>query len=224
MAQGRDFTGERFGRLTAICYTGKNTKQGRNAIWLFRCDCGNYVERVAIGQKYSKVPSCGCYLKERAGALNRTHGGRHERLYYVWMDMRRRCYDPKDTNYKRYGERGVRVCEEWNDYAKFREWANASGYDKNAKKQHCTIDRIDNNGNYCPENCRWVDSKTQSNNRSTNKIVEYQGRRQTLKQWTDELGLKYALVQKRLMSGWTAERAFNEPSRFEKLSIRKETC
>ena len=214
-----DITGEKFGRLTAIRYTGRKTIPGGNAIWEFRCDCGKIVERPRSRLKSSNVPSCGCYKEERAGKLNKTHGGRHERLYLVWMDMRRRCYDKKDDAYSRYGGRGIKVCEEWNDYAMFRDWANKTGYDPNAKRQQCTIDRIDTNGNYCPENCRWVDAKVQSNNRRSNKLIDIDGRTRTLKQWAEELNLNYQLVCKRLAAGWDVDKAFYQPARVTKRTI-----
>lgn len=208
-----DISGQRFGRLTALAFTGRRTKPGHNAIWLFKCDCGNYVERVRPCEKYSKTPSCGCFVRERAANLNKTHGGRNERLYLVWMDMRRRCYDKKDLNYSNYGGRGITVCEEWKDYAKFREWAIATGYDKEAKRQACTIDRIDRNGDYTPENCRWADSVTQNNNKKNNIVIEYNGKKQTLPEWSRELGFKYSLVLNRLTSGWDFERAITQKPR-----------
>lgn len=210
----KDISGQRFGRLTAIAYTGRKTEPGGNSIWLFKCDCGNYVERPNSNVTcVSKVPSCGCYIRERAGNLNKTHGGRHERLYLVWMDMRRRCYDKKDSNYSNYGGRGITVCEEWKDYAKFREWAISTGYNKEAKRQSCTIDRIDSNDSYTPENCRWADSVIQNNNKKNNIVIEYKGKKQTLPEWSRELGFKYSLVLKRLSTGWDFERAITQEPR-----------
>lgn len=211
MSNFKDYSGQRFGRLTALHPTGRQMFPSGNAVWIFECDCGNVVERT-IPASSTKMPSCGCYVRERMSKLNRTHGGRHDRLYLVWMDMRRRCYDTKDSNYYNYGGRGIIVCDEWKDYAVFRSWAKESGYDQTAKRAKCTLDRIDVNGNYCPENCRWVDCKTQCNNKRNNKLIEYDGRVQTLKQWADELGLSYSLVTRRIASGWSAERAFTQPS------------
>lgn len=221
----KDRTGEKYGRLTIVSYTGKQTFHGGNAIWLCKCDCGKYVERPAVMLKHSKMPSCGCYVKEHTENLNKSHGGRNERLYLVWIDMRRRCYDKKDSNYFRYGGRGIKVCDEWKDYSVFREWAIKTGYDPSARKQQCTIDRIDVDGNYCPDNCRWVDAKIQNNNRRNNKIVEFNGRKQTLKQWADEMCFNYEMVDKRLNAGWDIERAFYQPARITKKSvIHKGTC
>lgn len=210
----KDISGQRFGRLTAIAYTGRRTDKGHNSIWLFRCDCGNYVERpgssVTCG---TKVPSCGCYIRERAGNLNKTHGGRHERLYLVWMDMRRRCYNTKDINYRNYGGRGVVVCEEWKDYARFREWALATGYDATAKRRNCTIDRIDIDGNYEPSNCRWADFITQANNKRNNVFYECNGKRKTLPEWAREVGISDSTIRNRLDRGWPFEKAITQRPR-----------
>ena len=220
-----DITGQRFGRLVAVCYTGKKTFPSGNAIWQFKCDCGNTVERTRPDVKVSKTPSCGCYVKERASNLNKTHGGRHDRLYLVWMDMRRRCSDKKDSNYSRYGGRGIKVCDEWKEYSAFKYWAYQSGYNPDAKYGKCTIDRIDTNGNYCPGNCRWADAKTQNNNRRNNRVIEFNGKKQTLKQWTEELNLNYGMIDKRLNAGWDVERAFSQPQRITRRTvIHKETC
>ena len=209
----KDVTGQRFGRLTAIRFTGKYTKPSNNAIWLFRCDCGNLVERRRVSVESTKTPSCGCYVREHARNLNLTHGGRHDRLYLVWMDMRRRCRDPKDANYERYGGRGITVCDEWQDYETFRKWAYSTGYDKTAPGHQCTIDRIDTNGNYSPENCRWADAKTQCNNKRNNVLIEFDGRVQTASQWADETGIDDKTITRRIKSGWTVEKALTKPVR-----------
>ena len=156
----KDMTGKKFGRLTVLSYAGPNHR--KDATWLCRCDCGN--EKVIQGQalRSGAVVSCGCYMRESKV----THGGTGERLYGVWLGMRRRCNDEHDRAYKYYGARGVSVCDEWNrDYASFREWAMANGYDPDAEFQECTIDRINPFGNYEPSNCRWVDIVTQERNR-----------------------------------------------------------
>ena len=161
--QVRDLTGQRFGRLAVLELTGKKTKSG-NVIWKCRCDCGNVTEADSGSLRVGYKISCGCFQRDHARALNMSHGGRNERLYLVWMDMRRRCRDENDKNYCNYGGRGIEVCEEWQDYETFREWAVTHGYDRDAKRGECTLDRIDVNGNYEPRNCRWVDLKTQANN------------------------------------------------------------
>lgn len=208
-----DRTGMRYGRLTVLSFTGKLTKSGHNAIWLCQCDCGNLIERNSGALTYKGIQSCGCFVRERMGQLNKTHGGRHDKLYLVWMDMRRCCRDKKDKNYCNYGGRGIGVCEEWENYANFRDWAYSTGYNANAKYHTCTLDRINVNGNYTPENCRWVDSRVQCNNRRSNHLVEYNGRTQTVAQWARELDIPYGRTEKRLVAGWAVEDAFFKPSR-----------
>lgn len=104
------------------------------------------------------------------GYLNRTHGGHGSRLYPIWTAMLARCYHPQNKSFHNYGGRGITVCDEWrNSYEAFRDWALATGYDEKAPRGQCTIDRIDVNGNYCPENCHWVDMKTQAANKRTSE-------------------------------------------------------
>lgn len=170
-----DLTGQQFGKLTVLCRAGKDHTC---VAWLCRCSCGN--EKVISGAtlRKGKARSCGCtmheWLKERkpsethGGARTKKYAGK-ERLYRVWLGMRERCNNPNHNRFQDYGGRGITVCPEWNDYSVFRKWAFATGYDPNAPRGKCTIDRIDVNGNYCPENCRWVDMKTQCQNQRRKK-------------------------------------------------------
>ena len=156
--------GEVFGRLTVLdyAYTDKHGK----TMWKCKCECGNEVVVVGSHLKNGHTQSCGCIQKESIIKWSQKHGKRHTRLYYVWLDMKTRCENPKVNSYKNYGGRGVKICEAWrNSFQAFHDWAMSNGYDPNAKRGDCTLDRIDVNGNYCPDNCRWVDMKVQNSNK-----------------------------------------------------------
>ena len=200
-----DLTGKRFGRLIVIS-RAKNSASGK-PMWNCLCDCG--AEKVIGGSALMNgTKSCGCYRKEWAAAQQYRHGDTHNRLYNVWNMMKQRCGDKNNKHYNNYGGRGISVCKEWRaDYIAFRDWAFANGYDPKAPKGKCTIDRIDNNGNYCPENCRWVSTKEQARNTRRNRIIELNGKRQTLAEWAEETGIYYLTIHNRLKSGWRVEDA-----------------
>ena len=130
------------------------------------------------------------------------------RLYNIWKGMKQRCYNPNCKSYRNYGGRGIVICSEWLlSYELFEEWALSNGYNKNL-----TIDRKDNNDGYTPNNCRWVDCKTQSNNTRTNHIITYKNKTQTLTQWCDELKLPYDTIKRRINSlHWDITKAFETP-------------
>ena len=159
-----DKTGKRFGRLTAISYVPE--KHG----WLCKCDCGNEVVVDSHTLSRGDSRSCGCYKMDKWRSIITTHGGTHTRLYGVYKSMIQRTCNPNSPSYKNYGGRGITICDEWlNDFAAFRDWAMANGYDPDAPHGKCTIDRIDNDGNYEPSNCRWVDMVVQCHNQRKRK-------------------------------------------------------
>ena len=167
--KGLDITGKQFGRLTAIEVS--EYKKGEGYIWRCKCECGKEsflpVKRLMSG----KVNSCGCLRDEKIAQVNAKHNkSKHSRLYNVWVGMRQRCNDPNHKSYANYGGRGIKVCDEWNDFTVFEKWAVANGYDEDAPYGECTIDRVDVDSNYQPDNCRWVDLSTQANNKRNSRI------------------------------------------------------
>lgn len=173
MAALKDLTGQRFGRLVVIGRAGSD--KSNHALWKCRCDCGE-IRVVCSGNLLrGMTESCGCFKVDRLKKRNIVHGKRQSRLYGIWINMKKRCSNPIVHNYHRYGGRGITVCDEWmHDFQAFYNWAMENGYDEDAPKGQCTIDRIDNDKGYSPDNCRWVDAKTQNNNKSNNRKAVYQ--------------------------------------------------
>lgn len=165
MGRLTDLTGKQFGKLTVVC---RNGKIGKHAAWLCQCTCDHAKTIRADHLINGHTISCGCYEKEsRNNGNHYIHGGRHSRLYNIWCGMRKRCVNQNCIAYGNYGGRGIKVCDEWDDFTTFREWALSHGYADNL-----SIDRINVNGSYCPGNCRWSDAKEQANNRRPRKTVK----------------------------------------------------
>ena len=172
-----DLTGMKYGRLTVVEF---DRLQNHKTYWKCVCDCGLTVIATGNNLRSGNTSSCGCLRRDttrQRGIANTKHGESHSnrtRLYSIWCGMRQRCENPNRTAYKLYGGKGVSVCDEWKDYQKFKAWAEANGYADNL-----SIDRIDSNGNYCPENCRWItlsDNVARANkNHTTRKVIRGEG-------------------------------------------------
>lgn len=201
-----NITGKRFGKLVAIKTIGKNKNGGY--LWQCKCDCGNEIIANVGNLKNGHTKSCGCLRGDRCKMNFTKHGLEHTRLYGIWYDMRLRCYDERNISYNRYGGRGITICDEWKEDVKaFYDWAMANGYNDSL-----TIERIDNDGNYCKDNCRWATVKEQANNRRNNILVTHNGKTQTMKEWAHEVGIPYKVVWARMRKlGWSAERALTDP-------------
>lgn len=189
--------GNKYGDLTVIQKSDKKNKN-RETSWICICNCGNITTVIGSNLKNGTTKSCGC--------LHKKHGMARTRIYKIWINMKSRCYNTNTKSYKDYGKRGIRICEEWkNNFINFYEWAVKNGY-----KEDLSIDRIDVDKNYCPDNCRWVDKKVQANNMTRNHYIELNGKRYTLQQWSEITGIKSSTIRERLKRGWTIEKTLSK--------------
>lgn len=197
----KDLTSQKFGRLTAL-YRLHNIK-GRTK-WLCVCDCGNFKEVNTVKLTSGHTRSCGCLQKDITSNYFKKHGQTKTRLYKIWQGMKKRCYNLNCKSYNYYGVRGIKVCDEWlNDYQTFYDWSINNGY-----KESLTIDRINNDGNYEPNNCRWVDQKTQNRNSRHNRLFTFDGETRCLSDWCEILNLNYKTILNRINCyNWSIDRA-----------------
>lgn len=186
-------TGLRFGKLTVMEYAGYNVHTN-NTIqhkWKCVCDCGNEKEVETRHLLSGHCKSCGC-MPHRPTNPNHKHYLTDTPLYNVWKSMKGRCYVKTNSSYKHYGARGITVCEEWkNDFMNFYNWALANGYDPNGKSREYTLDRIDVNGNYEPNNCRFVNMLIQANNKTDTKRHLVNGEYLTIRETSEKYGVDY---------------------------------
>lgn len=209
MTRYEDLTGRRFGKLLVL---GENHSTKRNRrYWNCRCDCGNTRIVPTAFLNNGRVEKCSSCCKkaqsENAIKVSKSkHGMVKTKLWRCWRSMRTRCSYPRTNGYNNYGGRGIKVCDEWDkSFEKFMEWAYSNGYEENL-----TLDRIDVNGDYCPENCRWLTIKQQANNKRTNFVITHNGVSHTLSEWSEITGINKNTLESRLKKyGWETERALS---------------
>lgn len=209
-----DIIGKKYGEWTILGYAPKVNRMKRVKC---QCSCGKICERYFKHLKNGASKSCGHQnWKENCRQIGKRNlkytnfNVADTRLYSTWKNMKRRCYDKSNTNFKYYGARGIKVCKEWeNDFMNFYNWAISNGYQENL-----TIDRINVNGNYEPNNCRWATLTEQSNNRRDNKnskYLTYNGITKTVSQWCKEYNINYSTLSCRVNKlKWTHERALKD--------------
>ena len=193
----RIYDGQRFGRLTAIAYHGKDAHN--NKLWFCECDCGNV--KIARGERLiaGKTRSCGCIVRE--GIQQSTHGGSKTPLYSKWLGMRARCYRKANDHYQYYGGRGLGMCKDWQDFAVFRDWAHSHGYDDGL-----SIERRDNDKGYSPDNCTWIPLADQAKNKRTNLRITIGCETKIAAEWARVCGVRDYVIYQRYRSGDRGQR------------------
>ena len=200
-----EWIGKKYNMLTVIEPVHVKNKMGNMWYWKVVCDCGNKKTARPIEVLSGRMKSCGCYRKKKA-PWNTRHNESHTRLHNIWCGMIQRC-NPENKHSERYGKRGIRVCDEWKTYEKFSAWALENGY-----SEDMTIERLDVNGNYCPENCAWIPIGKQARNRRTTFWVEYNGEKMSLAEACERANLPYKQVFSRIkVEGWSLGKALSTP-------------
>lgn len=217
----KDLTGQTFGLLKVIGRDIGKTDISHSCFWICECQCKDktIVSRRTSTLKRGNLSNCGCVQRERLLAQSKSrekHGLTNSTLFHVWVGMRDRCSNPNSPRYKRYGGRGICLCEEWNnDFLAFYNWAIMNGYEKGL-----TIDRIDYDGNYCPENCRWITNSEQQYNKSTVPLYPYKGEMISTGQFQKMLGIpcrgyawyriKRGMSLQQIADEWEASKTINQ--------------
>ena len=224
-----DLSGRRFGKLVVLERSEDHIRpNGRIEVrWKCVCDCGKETFSDSWSLTHGEKTSCGCSRHELLSASMKrtherhpeiaknfkkmvtTHGESKTRLYKIWCGIKSRCNDPGCAGYKNYGGRGIKICSAWEkDFLAFKEWALSHGYDESAPRGKCTIDRIDVNGEYSPENCRWVSQREQAQNKRTNHYITHNGETHSITEWGKILGINPNTIFSRAgWLGWPEEQA-----------------
>lgn len=209
MANLIDLTGQRFGKLIVLRRAENYVRSNghKESTWVCCCECGNEITVTRTNLKRAR--SCGCSKGKYISDSKITHGMSNSRLYRIWQNMKNRCYNPNVDRYDRYGGRGITVCEKWRDsFEAFYKWAIDNGY-----SDELSIDRKDVNGNYTPDNCRWISMDKQADNKLNSRIFEYNGEAHTVSEWSKILGISRDIIWNRIKRGWDIERVFTQPIR-----------
>lgn len=209
MGKHIDLFGQRFGRLTVSkeFFVDKNGKRK----WKCFCECGGTAYVTTNNLTSGTTKSCGCWNEDVRSKIHTKHGMSKSRIYSIWSNMKARCECVTNNAYHLYGKRGIKVCDEWHDFNNFAKWAIENGYGKNL-----TIDRIDNDGNYCPDNCRWATAKEQGNNTRTCKMITYNGETKTMRGWEEKMGLSKGVICWRVKHGWSEKEAIETKRRCQR--------
>ena len=192
-------TGQTFGRLTVF---GRCERD--HSYWWCQCSCGSDPKRIyrsSLTRGLTK--SCGCLWHELVPGANATHKKTRTPIYRLWSMMLDRCRNPRNRRFEQYGGRGIQVCKRWQQFENFYA-------DMGDRPLNKTLNRINNDGSYCPENCEWADLKTQARNKTSNRLLTYKGKTQPLAAWAEELGINKNTLATRLYRGWSVARAFND--------------
>ena len=200
-----DLTNQKFNKLTVIA---RSENKWNKVLWKCQCDCGNIVYATTNSLKSGNTKSCGCLRSQNFKAIVTKHHLSQTRIYRIWKEMKKRCYNPKTRNSKYYYARGIKVCEEWkNNFQAFYDWSMQNGYN-----DKLTIDRIDVNGDYKPSNCRWVDTYTQNNNSRNCHYITYNGETKTLTQWAKTYNINQRTLTYRINDlKWSIGKALTTP-------------
>lgn len=201
--------GQKFGKLTVLKFIGND--KYNNRIWECICECGNITKVNSCSLRSNNTKSCGCLIKEVSSKIGLNNKKdfimSQTKIYRIWDGICQRCLNPKTIKYKNYGGRGIKICDEWlNDSQVFYDWAINNGY-----KEGLSIERVDNNGNYEPNNCKWATVKEQNNNTRHNVLIAFEGKVQNIEQWAYEKGINHKTLWARVRKyGWSVEKALTK--------------